>query len=106
MHDLSKYSVGQLQALEVQVIEELRTRHFLSISKAREQILHIARSAGMSEREILRIKAPKTTTKSTVKVKYRNPSDSAQQWSGRGRKPAWVKEWIASGKSIEDAKVN
>lgn len=69
MYDLSKYSLAQLQALEVRVIEELRTQHFLSISKAREQILHIARSAGMSEKELLRIKAPKTTTKGTVKVK-------------------------------------
>lgn len=106
MHDLSKYSLAQLRALEAQLIEELKTRHFLSISKAREQILHIARSAGLSEKELRRIKAPVTTTKSTVKVEYRNPSDSAQQWSGRGRKPAWLKAWIASGKSIEDTKVN
>jgi DNA-binding protein H-NS len=106
MHDLSKYSLAKLRALEVQINEELRTRHFLSISEAREQILHIARSAGISERELLRIKAPKITTESTAKVKYRNPSDSAQQWSGRGRKPAWVKAWIAAGKSIEDTKVN
>lgn len=106
MHDLSKYSLAQLRALEVQVIEELKTRHFLNISKAREQILHIARSVGLSEKELLRIKAPVTTTKSTVKVKYRNPSNSAQQWSGRGRKPAWLKAWIASGKSIEDTKAN
>lgn len=105
MHDLSKYSLAQLRALEAQLIEELKTRHFLSISKAREQILHIARSTGLSEKELLRIKAPVTTTKSIVKVKYRNPSDSAQQWSGRGRKPAWLKAWITSGKSIEDTKV-
>lgn len=106
MHDLSKYSLAQLRALDAKVIEELKTRYFLSISMAREQILHIAQSVGISEKELLRIKTPVTTTKSTVKVKYRNPSNSAEQWSGRGRKPAWVKEWIASGKSIEDAKVN
>jgi DNA-binding protein H-NS len=49
MHDLSKYSLAQLRALEVQVIDELKTQHFLSISKAREQILHIARNAGLPE---------------------------------------------------------
>jgi len=37
MRDLSKYSLAQLRALEVQVIDELKTKHFLSISKAREQ---------------------------------------------------------------------
>jgi DNA-binding protein H-NS len=104
MQDLSKYSIAQLRALEVQVIDELKSQHFLSISKAREQILHIARSARMSEKELLAIRAPKTSKQSTVKVKYRNPNNPKQQWSGRGRQPAWVKAWIESGKSVEDAK--
>ena len=59
MHDLSKYSLAQLRALEVQVIDELKTQHFLSISKAREQILHIARSAGLSEKQLRAVKVPK-----------------------------------------------
>jgi hypothetical protein len=50
MHELSTYSIAQLPALEVQVIDELKTQRFLSISKAHAQILHIARSAGMSEK--------------------------------------------------------
>jgi DNA-binding protein H-NS len=104
MQDLSKYSITQLRALEVQVIDELKTRHFLSISKAREQILHIARNAGISVEQLLSTKVPKTPKERTAEAKYRNPGDPAQQWSGRGRQPAWIKAWIASGKSVEDAK--
>jgi DNA-binding protein H-NS len=104
MQDLSKYSIAQLRALEVQVIDELKTRHFLGISQAREQILHIARSAGISVEDLLSTKAPKIRKQSTVKVKYRNPDDPTQQWSGRGRQPAWVKDWIESGKSLEEAR--
>ena len=106
MHDLSKYSLAQLRALEVQIIDELKTRHFLSVSKAREQILHIARSAGMSVNALHAIKTPKVAKQGGAKVavKYRNPDDGTQQWSGRGRQPAWVKAWIASGKSIDDAR--
>lgn len=105
MQDLSKYSIAQLRSLEVQVVDELKTRHFLSISKAREQILHIARSAGISVEDLLSTKAAKTPKQTTVAAKYRNPDDPAQQWSGRGRQPTWVKAWIASGKSVEEAKV-
>jgi DNA-binding protein H-NS len=101
---LSKYSVNQLRALEVEVIDELRTRHFLSVSKAREQILHIARNAGLSEKDLRAIKAPKKLKPQPVEVKYRNPQDPTQQWTGRGRQPAWIKAWIASGKSVEEAK--
>ena len=105
MQDLSKYSIAQLRALETQVIEELKTQHYLSISKAREQILHIARNAGMSEKELFYIKAPKMPKQSSLKAKYRDPDDPTQQWSGRGRQPAWVKAWIESGKSLEETKV-
>jgi len=104
MQDLSKYSLAQLRALEVEVIEALKTQHFLSVSKAREQILHIARNAGLSVKQLHAIKTPSTAKQSTVKAKYRNPDDPAQQWSGRGRQPAWIKAWIASGKSVEDVK--
>ncbi len=106
MHDLSKYSISRLRALEAEVNDALKTHHFLSISRAREQILHIARNAGLSEKQVLAIKAPKTAGAGAVAIKYRNPDDPAQQWSGRGRQPAWIKAWIASGKSIEDAKVS
>jgi DNA-binding protein H-NS len=104
MQDLSHYSIAQLRALEVEVIDELKTRHFLSVSKAREQILHIARSAGLSEKDLRSLKAPKNAKESTVQAKYRNPDDASQQWSGRGRQPGWVKAWIAAGKSMDDAK--
>jgi len=105
MEDLSKYSIAQLRALEVHVIDELKNRHFLSISKAREQILHIARSAGISNAELRAIQTPKISAKRAVDVKYRNPDDATQEWSGRGRQPGWVKTWIASGKSLIEAKV-
>jgi len=105
MYDLSKYTLAQLRALEVQVIDELKTQHFLSISKAREQILHIAQNAGLSEKQLRAIRVSKAPTQRDVKMKFHNPKNPTQQWSGRGRQPAWVKEWIASGKPIDDLKV-
>ena len=34
--------------------------------------------------------------------KFRNPDNPDQTWSGRGRRPAWVNEAEAAGKSLED----
>lgn len=106
MQDLSKYSLAKLRALEEQVNDALKTHHFLSISKAREQILHIARNAGLSEKQVLAIKAPVSGKPGAAAVSYTNPDDPAQQWSGRGRQPAWVKGWLAAGKSLEDIKTS
>jgi len=37
--------------------------------------------------------------------KYRNPSNDAQTWTGRGRKPRWLIEALAAGTTIEQCKV-
>ena len=105
MQKLSIYSISQLRALEAEVVEELKKRHFLGISEAREQILHIARGAGISVDELLSGKVPKESKSGSIAVKYRHPDEPTHQWSGRGRQPAWVKDWIASGKSLDEAKV-
>lgn len=106
MQNLSHYSLSQLHKLEAQVVEELKKRHFLSISQAREQILHIARGVGISIDELLSGKTSKASKSGSLPIKYRNPDDSTQQWTGRGRQPTWIKEWIASGKSLQEAEVN
>jgi len=37
--------------------------------------------------------------------KYRNPANADDTWSGRGRKPGWVRELEAAGKSIADCAI-
>ena len=38
-------------------------------------------------------------------VKYANPEDSTQTWSGVGSRPRWVREWLAQGKTLESLKI-
>jgi DNA-binding protein H-NS len=59
MKDLSTYSIAQLRKLDAQVADELKKRHYLAISQAREQILHIARAAGISDKALRAIRPPK-----------------------------------------------
>lgn len=35
-------------------------------------------------------------------ARYANPDDSSQTWSGRGRRPRWIQDALASGRSLED----
>jgi len=34
--------------------------------------------------------------------KYAHPENAAVTWTGRGRQPAWIKEGLAAGKSLDD----
>jgi DNA-binding protein H-NS len=105
MQDLSAYSISQLRKIQAEVDEELKKRHFLGVSQAREQILHIAQSAGLSMKDILSGRSLEKSTKQPLAAKYRHPDDTAKQWSGRGRKPTWVKEWVSSGRNLSEAEV-
>ena len=39
--------------------------------------------------------------KSSGSAKYRNPKDTSQTWTGRGRKPNWLVEALGQGAKIE-----
>jgi DNA-binding protein H-NS len=37
--------------------------------------------------------------------KFANPDDPSQVWSGRGKRPQWVTEKLASGLTLEDLSI-
>lgn len=40
-----------------------------------------------------------------IAPKYANPEDPSQTWTGRGRKPRWVQEYLSAGKKLEDLEI-
>jgi DNA-binding protein H-NS len=102
--DLSNQSSAQLRQLQEQVKQELKKRESQDFAKAREEILAIARSVGLSAQELIGNGAPRAKTGS-VAPRYRNPADTTQLWTGRGRQPKWVKDWLDAGKDIAGLKV-
>jgi len=104
MMDLSNMSVGDLRNLQEQIKQEMKKREVQDLQKAREQILAIAQSVGVPLKDLIATNARGAKTGS-VAVRYRHPDNSSQQWTGRGRQPKWVKEWVEGGKSIDDLRV-
>jgi DNA-binding protein H-NS len=101
MIDLSNMSLAQLRDLQAQVLEQFKAREKDEIANVRKQILELARSVGMTPEEVLNVKGGQKTTK-PVAARYRNPADAEQVWSGRGRQPRWVKEYVETpGNTIE-----
>lgn len=102
--DLSKFSAAELRGLQEEIKQALKSREQEERTKAREQIMAIAQSAGIPLKDLLG-GATRSSKGSTVAVRYRHPSNGGQQWTGRGRQPGWVKEWVDSGKSLDDLRV-
>lgn len=103
--DLSALSLTELSDLQEQIKQEFKKRQKQEVVRAREQIIAIAQSVGVPLDELLGAGAGggkvKTKTRKPVAVRYRHPDNSSLQWTGRGRQPQWVKDWLASGKSLD-----
>jgi DNA-binding protein H-NS len=97
--DLSKLSASDLRNLQDQVKQELKQREQEEVAKAREQIFAIAQSVGIPLKDLLASQPRAKTGK--VATRYRHPADATLQWSGRGRQPRWIKEWLAAGHPLD-----
>jgi len=105
--DLSNMSVADLRNLQEQIKQEMKKRETQDLQKAREQILAIAQSVGVPLKDLLATggRGANSSKGNTVAVRYRHPDNSSQQWTGRGRQPKWVKEWVEGGKSLDKLRV-
>ncbi|WP_081466402.1 H-NS family nucleoid-associated regulatory protein [Collimonas fungivorans] len=105
--DLSGLSVVELRALQDQIKQALKDREHQELAKAREQILAIAQNAGISLQDLLgaQPRSKNAVSKTKVAVRYRHPSDPLLQWTGRGRQPKWIQDWVASGQSLDAIRV-
>ena len=42
---------------------------------------------------------------SSVPIKYRDPGNSANKWTGRGMKPKWLKELLDHGRDLKEFEI-
>jgi len=103
--DLSKLSSPELRKLQDEIKHELKQREGMDKQKAREQIMAIAQKTGLPLKELL-IGFPGTRNRGgKVEARYRNPANASEQWTGRGRQPKWVRDWVDGGKSIDALRI-
>ena len=97
--DLSKLSIEELQALKQEIDAEVVNRREAEKDRVLTQMRELAASLGMSLEEVVR---QEKKGGSAPAAKYRHPDDPALTWSGRGKRPTWLNEALAGGKTLED----
>jgi DNA-binding protein H-NS len=102
--DLSGYNLSELKGLQHDIEKAIKSRQQQEVQKAREQILEIAKGAGVTVDELLAAPVKKAIKDVGKKVKpqYQNPEDASQTWTGRGRQPKWIATGLESGKTLND----
>lgn len=92
--------MAELRDLQTQ--KQIKAREKNEIASVRKQILALAQSVGKTVEQIMNVKDGQSKAVKTVPPRYQHPGDPAQQWSGRGRQPRWVKEYVGKpGNKLE-----
>ena len=101
--DLEGMSLDQLKSHLKDVEKAIAEFAKRKKDEALKEIQAVAKKHGLSIDEIVTGKPKARKTKAAAK--YRNPENPSQEWSGRGRQPAWFKAAIAAGKKPESLEV-
>jgi DNA-binding protein H-NS len=100
--DLTQLNLSEIQALEKQVNNEIKRRELEEIRLAFKKIHEIALSVGVSPEHFL---GTSKQFKKKVAKRYRHPHNPSLEWTGRGRNPRWVVQWLAEGHSMEELRI-
>lgn len=96
--DLDTLSLGDLKKLQTQVSTAIKTYEDRQRKSALAELEAKAAELGFSLSELTGQPGRKAKVNPP---KYRNSEDATQTWSGRGRQPAWIKDALARGESLD-----
>jgi DNA-binding protein H-NS len=98
--DFNSMSVDELWALRLEIGSVLASKIAVERAKLEKQLRQLQPNSVSSE-------AVRRERRSYPQVlpKYRNPTDPAETWAGRGRQPRWVTEQLRSGKKLDDFRI-
>jgi len=98
--DLTNMDLKDLKKLQKNVAKEIDSFK----DRKRQEALAAAQEAvgalGFKLEDLMR--SSKKMPKEKSLPKYAHPENSAQTWTGKGRRPAWVVAHVEAGGSLED----
>lgn len=98
--DLDSLTLSELKTLKKNVEKAIASFEQRQLIKARQELEEKAKELGVTLEDVLSV-TPKSK-RAPVAPKYANPADPSQTWSGRGRRPLWMKALLDQGRSAEE----
>ena len=100
---IKQMSLEELVALRTLIDEQIAIKQKEQKKALVSEFKAMAAKLGLSLEDVMGLEAAKTRKGSGQKVapKYRHPQNTELTWTGRGRKPLWVEEYLANGGRLE-----
>lgn len=99
--NIDKMSYKELLELQDEIAAAIVRRRDDERTEMKKKIEELVSGSGFAVDEILGKSRRGGRRGGAPQVKYRNPKDSSQTWTGRGRKPNWLVEALGKGQKIE-----
>lgn len=103
--NISKMSSQELRQLAQDVERELKKRRKDEVKAAQRELKAVAERYGFGLNELVGAGGVRGESPARGVPRFRHPDDDSKTWSGRGRKPSWVKEWEATGRALSDLQI-
>ena len=101
--NFSRYSFKDLVDLKAEVERELEAKRVEAKERLLAEMKARAEEEGLSLDEVVGSRGNGHRRRPIVR--YRNPLDPSQTWSGRGRRPGWLEAVLKEGKTLESSRV-
>ena len=95
---LDKMSYAELLKLQERIEAAIAAKRIEDAASTKEQLRAMAEKAGFSLNDLF---GKRGARKGAGEAKYRNPKDTSQTWTARGRKPNWLVEAVKKGAKLE-----
>jgi DNA-binding protein H-NS len=95
-------SYAELVELSAKVERLMVSKKNEARAELRDKIAGLAKAQGMSLDDIFSGKKGNGRGKGMVTIKYRDPNDPANTWTGRGRTPRWMVAAMKGGKAKKE----
>jgi DNA-binding protein H-NS len=100
--NLQDLSMQELQALSRDIEGELRRRGDEERKRVLARMKELAASVDMTLEEVI---AYSSSKKTKGEPKFQNPENPRQTWTGRGKRPSWIKAALEQGKSLDELRI-
>lgn len=100
--NLADHSINELHDLQKRIEKELALRKVHEKERLRKQIMQQLEAAGLTVDEVLGRGA---AAADAAKVKFRDPKNPDHTWAGKGRKPGWLVQALAQGRSLDEFRI-
>ena len=97
--DLSKLTLAELKSLSARIPKELERRAKEEKADLLKEIEALAAKRGFALGDLIGESVKKE--RAPVSAKYRHPESPEITWTGRGRSPKWVAEFVKNGGNLD-----